>query len=258
MLRRIFRRAVPPSAKRAVANLVAGSFAGACIRSFNRHTIKHRNSLIRIDHPRVSNRMVGQLFWRIYERAELDQIAHFLPRDADVLEVGGSSGITTLLIASLLSKERTIISVEADPELSALALENCGLNGYSDRATFISAAVDYEHEHVIFRRDAQSVVGKIENSGLSGNSITVPTVTLSHLANQYNLRDYTLVMDIEGAELEVLRHGDLRGAKRILAELHEIRTAERNLSVPELVHEFEKAGFQIVNRDAHCVVLDRV
>jgi FkbM family methyltransferase len=258
MLRRSLRRILPLGAKHFIADLIAGDFAGACIRRVSNGTIRHRNARVRVDHPRVTNAMVGHLFWNIYERAELDQISRFLPKDADVLELGGSSGVTTLLMASLLSRGYKIISVEADPELSSLAEANCRLNGFAERATFISAAVDYENSEVSFQRGAQAVWGRVDKTAASGNTITVPTTTVARLATQYGLRDFTLVMDIEGAEWEVLRHGDLEGVRRILAELHAIKTPEATLPVPDLLQEFEKSGFRLVDRDRHCVVLDRV
>jgi FkbM family methyltransferase len=257
MLRRVLRRLLPLQAKRLVGGIIAGNLAGACIRRFSGGVLTHRNARVCIDHPRVTNTMVAQLYWKIYERAELDQITRFLPRDADVLEVGGSSGITTLLLASLLNPERKIVSVEADPELSSLAAKNCRTNGLAERVTFVSAAVDYENAQVSFHQGSEAIYGRIEKTAGSAGTISVPATTLSQLAAQHGLRDYTLVMDIEGAEWEVLRHGDLRGARRILAELHEIRTPETTLSVPELLREFEKSGFRLVDQDTHCVVLDR-
>lgn len=88
--------------------------------------------------------------------------------------------------------------------------------------------------------------------------ISVPAVTLAELTARFGLRRYTLVMDIEGTEWQILQHpGELEGCRRIIAELHDVEEGGRTVTVGEMIGRFEKLGFGLLHRDGRCVVLDR-
>jgi FkbM family methyltransferase len=258
MVHQVLRKLLPSRARPLVAGVIAGSFAGSVIRRVIGSTIRHRGTRIRINHPRVSNRMVGALFWQLYERAEADQIRKFLPGDSDVLELGASSGVNTVQIAARLAAGRRLVSVEADPELSSLAVENCRSNSFQDKVTVISAALSYEGSEVPFQRHREPIGGSVRPVAVATNMISVPAVTLAQLTARFGLRRYTLVMDIEGTEWQILQHpGELEGCRRIIAELHDVEEGGRTVTVGEMIGRFEKLGFGLLHRDGRCVVLDR-
>lgn len=51
-------------------------------------------------------RIAAQLFWTFYERIEMDQIDAYLLPDLDVVELGSSLGVGTVLVARRLARGR--------------------------------------------------------------------------------------------------------------------------------------------------------
>lgn len=256
---RSIRRAIPRGLKDWTANLIAGPTAGRMIRAWSGKTIGHRGTRIAIDHPRVSDEMVGALYWWAYERAEADQISRFLPRDQDVIELGASSGVNTSLIASRLDPKRRVYSVEADPELIALARRNAELNGFQDRISFYSAALAYDVAEVRFARGATPFAGKLAGSSSApSDTFAAPAITLSHIVGEAKLDRFTLVMDIEGAEWAIIsRPQELAKCGAIIAELHDIQHEGREITADDMVAALEAQGFRVKDRYGVCVVLER-
>lgn len=248
---------MPSYAKARLSNLLAGPLAGRILRRFHGRTIAHRGAMITIANPRVEDRTVAQLFWRIYERAEADQIAKYLPANMDVIELGASAGVNTVNIARVLDKARRLIACEADPDLCELARENLKLNKLDERVEVIHAAVAYDTSSVQFARGNSSLAGRIAGSNCEEH-LSVPAITVSELAQKGGLDKFNLVMDIEGAEWEVITSDlALDKCERIIAELHETKRRELDISVHDLVSVLQGRGFSVLNRDGACYVFAR-
>ncbi len=73
----------------------------------------------------------------------------------------------------------------------------------------------------------------------------VPATSLSAIVERQQLGKFTLVCDIEGAEIELLRHDStaLDNCQDLFIELHET-SDDRKYAVSDLVELIEKAGFQ--------------
>lgn len=86
----------------------------------------------------------------------------------------------------------------------------------------------------------------------------MPASGLSELVRRHDVKAFTLVMDIEGAEWQILkRPGELSGCNRIIAELHQIDDDGQTITVDFMIDQFAAAGFNVVDRDGVCVVMDR-
>lgn len=113
--------------------------------------------------------------------------------------------------------------VEANPSLMSICTENAAQGGRSG-TTIINAAVGYGGETLRF------VIGdNIHSNHLAGAAdqsasvIDVPAITLARLLERFAPdRAYSLVCDIEGAELDLVRNetAELRRASVVIMELH--------------------------------------
>lgn len=142
-----------------------------------------------------------------------------------VVEVGANVGYYTLLISKAIGPSGRLISFEADPEMAKLVHANIAINGYSDRAHCIEAAVcDQSQDQTFYRKrdfkggsslvDLQEVA-KSQHDAI--DIITVPGVTLDEALVAFGPVDF-MKIDAEGAELRILQ-----GAAEVLSRSRHIR-----------------------------------
>lgn len=171
--------------------------------------------------PHLSPRMIESMTNGKYEGNEIECGLAAIPKGARILELGAGAGVVGAILAKNIEGV-TILSVEANPTLidhiSALHAHN-GLTG----------TITVRHGVVLCNADAPDAVeffvrGNFLGSGLAqGNhprakATSVPVIRYDDLK-----RDFphdTIMMDIEGGELDFLRDADLSGVQRIVAEFH--------------------------------------
>ena len=79
----------------------------------------------------------------------------------------------------------------------------------------------------------------------------VQTITLSKLINARNFTEYSLVCDIEGAEVDFLINDPeaLYACREILIELHDTNHNGKNYSVNDLVNLILQQGFKRIHNE---------
>ena len=147
-------------------------------------------------------------------------------------------GIVSSHLASLQNRGRNLVIVEANPALINTLTEN--VNAYKKVENTIKVynkAISYSGEEVVLSITEDSTETAISKTPSTGNVIKVQPITLHELVSENNLRDYTLVCDIEGAEAEILNEEDsaVRSCKHLFLELHDTSYKGRNYSVDDLV-----------------------
>ncbi len=165
--------------------------------------------------------IVSAVLFGVYEFQERTLINRWLPRDFDCVEFGSSIGVISRVILQRLETNRRLFAVEASAELLDLATRNVAAAGFSARFTPIHGAVHYDGNHVVFEEHQEHIRGKIAGAGHSKGVIT-PCVTLAQVIQQGGLDRYSLVMDIEGSEFDLIE-GDsesLMTCQAIIVELH--------------------------------------
>ena len=72
--------------------------------------------------------------------------------------------------------------------------------------------------------------GSISTNKINKNSINISKTTLSKIKDNNCIREFILVMDIEGAEIEIILNEEesLKDCKHLFVELHET-TLDKNL-----------------------------
>jgi FkbM family methyltransferase len=204
----------------------------------------------------VADHTRAQMFWGTYESAERRCIASSLEPGHDVVELGASLGVVSSHLARRLAPGRTLVCVEAFPAFAESIRRNVAANAPGARVKIESAAIAYGVEHVALAHGADTTMGRV---GGDADGPSVPALTLSALLERHGLGRYVLVMDIEGAEAEILASDSaaLSRCVQIIAELHETRRGGRVISPEDLAREIESLGFNRAKQDGFVYVFAR-
>ncbi|SFR17238.1 FkbM family methyltransferase [Poseidonocella sedimentorum] len=157
-------------------------------------------------------------------RYEGDEIAGALsivtPEDR-VIEMGAGLGIVGAVVARNARPER-ILSFEANSSLLEYTRKLYEINGLNDVIELRNQIVvsDPEAPDSIPFHIANSFLGSslLENRRRTSETVDLPTQSFEYLRAEF--APTILVMDIEGGELDFLRHADLTGIRGIVIEFH--------------------------------------
>lgn len=171
--------------------------------------------------PHLGAGMIAAMAEGKYERHEVQLALAHVPKGARILEMGAGSGVVGAVVARHC-QPAAMLSIEANPHLlphiRALYREN-GLDG----------VMAVEHGAVFSAPDAPQVVeffvrGNFLGSGLTHpdkgtvTPVRVPVIPYADLTARHP--HDVILMDIEGAELDFLRHADLSAVRLLIAEFH--------------------------------------
>lgn len=174
--------------------------------------------------PDASPHLVSGLIFEAYEYSERYLIRKWLPRNYSVVELGASIGVISREILYRIDAHERLIAVEAVPALVDLAQANIGRRNASSRWRILPAAIAYNTQEVAFHMGEEHVAGRVAIPGrVAGEPcLKVQAKTLSDILSEFAVADYSLIMDIEGAEHEVIAHDRkaLSGCRCLISELH--------------------------------------
>lgn len=175
--------------------------------------------------------MSAMLFWEIYESAEVRFVERYIDASLDVIELGSSIGGVSCVIASRLAGSRSLSCVEANIEVIATLRRNLSRNMPKKNFNVIHGAISYGASGTVNFTAGPSTLtaGLYREPTVTERSISVPRVTLADVIRQSGLRNYALVCDIEGAEVELIicDPSALAGCRRLIIELHAVSYADR-------------------------------
>lgn len=159
----------------------------------------------------------SRLYFDIYEAPERALSHRWIPPDASVLELGGCVGVVSCVVNRMLDRPEDHVVVEANPTLIDVLRENRDVNGCSFKIENCIVSTAPESEFYI----SDVMTANRKDSGM-GKRIRVDTKTLPALERQYQVRFDTLILDIEGGELEFLTENAdrLDDVNLIILELH--------------------------------------
>ncbi|MEM8730304.1 MAG: FkbM family methyltransferase [Pseudomonadota bacterium] len=156
-----------------------------------------------------------------YEGDEIKGALHVVEESDVVLEIGAGIGVVGGVVAARC-KPRRILSFEANPELIPEIRALYDANGLTDR-------IGVENAVLISAPDRpQSLPFYLHKSYLGSSlshpgkklrkEVSVPTRDFASVCA--GLAPTVLIMDIEGGELELLRHADLSRFRAVVLEFH--------------------------------------
>ena len=111
-----------------VAKILTNPIIGFLISIFYSDLLPFKSLKIYTDSNLIMNKTKAQIFWHIYEGAEIKFIHKYFPSGFDTIELGSSIGVVSSFIRSKMSKENKLICVEAFPDLCDLTTKNLQLN----------------------------------------------------------------------------------------------------------------------------------
>jgi hypothetical protein len=129
------------------------------------------------------------------ELPEQEIFAQFINPSMIVLEIGANLGRSTLTIASIISTEKNLVSLECDRFSYSKLRDNILINNF--RPQIINAALSKRR---LIQKGWDTKPSDIDEPGWS----TVPIVTLEVIKTIYPLQFNTLVLDCEGAFYYIL------------------------------------------------------
>lgn len=219
---------------------------------FRPKRVNNDGLLLPADHKLIDSKSRRALYRNNYERPEMIAVATTL-RDGDrVLELGSGIGAISSLCGKLVGSRGFLAAVEGNPALLPLIEETWRLNGVVGTPIWGLVA---QHDGT-----ADMWIGKelVSNSSVvrgEGDICAVPTLSLNRLIKEH--QPTVLVIDVEGAEVEILSTARLDGVRAICMEVHpHIVGNERIL---DLVHLLREAGINLIidKSSRRCLVFER-
>lgn len=166
----------------------------------------------------------ASLFWGFHEAQEIRFVNSWLSRELPVVELGTSLGVVAAHAARILDGRQKMVCVEANSRLLEMARATISANSPETQMSAVAGAVNYNASPRIPFIVSGDLISSHVGHGGTGLSY-VPTVTLSAILREFEIGDYSLVCDIEGAELDLLENDSiaLSRCRRIIAEFHSVR-----------------------------------
>ena len=190
-----------------------------------------------------------QLAWNADEYAAFKDVVH---PGATVLDVGANLGAYTVLFAQWVGSAGRVYAFEPAPE-SRVALERqIALNLVGDRVIVRPEAIASSTGTRRFR--ASGLRGDNRLSGVDGDGIDVPAISLDEFCAREGVMPDVVKIDVEGAELEVLRgasHMLARAARdvHVFIEVHPSLWPELGVTRRDLEAELEPLGLTLTRLD---------
>ncbi|WP_425099694.1 FkbM family methyltransferase [Tropicibacter sp. S64] len=156
-----------------------------------------------------------------YEREEIAGALSVIGTSDRVLEMGAGLGIVGAVIA-LNARPEAVLSFEANPNLipyiKVLHAENALGERIALRNAVLVTAPDAPASMPFYLRSSFLGSSLIDQDGRQTERVDVATAQFDDVRQTF--RPTVLVIDIEGGELEFLRHADLSGIRAVVIEFH--------------------------------------
>ncbi len=155
-----------------------------------------------------------QLYQKKYESQEFELVRAALSPDDRVLEVGAGIGFIGIVCAKICGQEN-IVSYEPNPFMKPVIEKNYALNGLTP--TLRNKVLAREAGEVEFYF-SDSVLSSSLFDRKQGSPTTVKADGISDVVDSFD--PSVIVMDVEGAEIDLLTSCDLQRVSKIVIELH--------------------------------------
>lgn len=225
-----------------------GQYAAGIYFTLFKKVFKKNGLAIHIPFHLTNIAFRGRFLRDKYEKEEATYLSRYLSPGDKVIELGSCLGYVSCLTNQILEDKSQHVVLEANPQLIAwieknrdenhcgFAIENCIIS-LQDKNEF------YIHDLIVGGSTKRKTGHKIEVDGTS----------FSTLEKKYHTKFNTLIMDIEGGELDLLRsHKDsIAKFEKIFYEVHPFA----NILTVEEARECENillsCGFKLQLRDGN-------
>ena len=240
-----------------IGSILANNTTGGIISSAFKGRIPFHNTKIDVSDPNINNHTKASIFWHFYETDEVKYAQKYLTANEDFVELGSSIGVMGSIV-SQIQKSGKYIAVEANPKLINAIKTNFSINRKANY-TLLNKAVDYFNKTVSFSVNESNLVGQVDRTGSATSTVTVDAITLDEICIANNLTSYTLLSDIEGAEITFLLNdaAALSKCSKIIIELHDTEYNGNDYSVNDMVQLIIDHGFTIIDQRSPVFVFQK-
>lgn len=216
-----------------VARILGGRFVGYIARTICRGKIRFRECLLTFPDS-IGSAIFGKLYFGIYESAEIRFVNKYISNGLDTIELGSSVGVVSSIISKKKSNEVCqLVFVEPNIDNYKALVKNVEANSSPNSTThMINKAVEYYKDDLVVVSDGKSnLTSKVVDSegfdkvecNLNMRTINpIKSIRLSEILSKFSIENYNLVMDIEGAEIQVFQNdvSALCKCSLLIIELH--------------------------------------
>lgn len=154
-----------------------------------------------VNSPAITTKFKSHFYFDDYELEERDALKHYLNPELPVIELGGAMGVVACLTNKNLVHPEKHVVVEANPEILPLLEDNRERNNC--RFNVLHGAVAYGTEEITFNLNQDFWASSAQFS--TDKSVTVQAITLKQVADKFNFDKFTLICDIEGGEIDMVK-----------------------------------------------------
>jgi FkbM family methyltransferase len=167
------------------------------------------------------NRVRHAFLTNSYEASEIELIDEYVTGSYDLVDLGASTGFTTVYGLSKLDERARSIAVEANPEMIPVMESVQKMNDV--KFDIESAAYDPEQSEVDFHVHDKTVSSSTKRQG--GSKMTIPTVSMADIVAKHGIEEFVCLVDIEGGEIGLVQE-ELELLEKtcaiIIIEIHEM------------------------------------
>jgi FkbM family methyltransferase len=194
------------------------------------------------DKARIPEQLRALLYREVYEDTERNLLLRVLSPGMKVLEIGTGIGFISLL-STRLCGEGNVLSYEANGSLEPMIRENYGLNGL--RPNLKMRAVTADGQPIRFFRNDNIISSSVYDRKMDAQEVVVESDAFGAVIADFN--PDVLIMDVEGAEVDLFQSVDLGRIRHIVVELHPHIVGEDKIAA--VVARLKGQGFAVRQQD---------
>lgn len=184
-----------------------------------------------------------------YEHEEAELVGTYLESGSDVIELGAGIGYLSCFIDGLLDRSTTQIAVEPNEQLVSLIERNRELNDGSYE--LVNAAYSTREGPVELYMPDEFWGGSLLEVDDSDMTTSVEAIDLGTLFDRYDLSEVSLVVDIEGSEIELIENElDLLESRctLLIVEFHPEMSSSSSSRVEQVQDKLTDTSFERIDR----------
>lgn len=190
------------------------------------------------------------------EQAVYDALTRLIGDGMTAFDIGANEGLFTLCAAKRIGSGGRVVCFEPAPEALRLLRHNIRLNGFQSRVDVVGKLVADRCGWERFYANGKSGYNSQSKEAAPSNAdpIQVETVSIDAFVEATGRSPDVVKIDVEGAELQVLRGMEAvltRGDIVVLCEIHPACFGFFHASERDIVGFMERIGFGIYDMRMH-------
>ncbi len=186
-----------------------------------------------------------------YEDTERNLLRQVARHGMRTLEVGTGIGFVSIL-ATKICGEGNVLSYEANISLEPMIRENYALNGL--QPNLVMRAVTRDGAPIRFYQNDNIISSSVIDRKSAAREVVVESDAFGELIRSFN--PDVLVMDVEGAEVDLFEDTDLGNIRHIVVELHPHIVGEEKIAA--VVEKLKRSGYVCRQQDRKTSHFERV